>query len=1574
MKRLSVFFTACLVLLVCIAVPGTLKAYTDSNTVSIQHEGKTIEELTVTTDEISTLTAVAPELDVDSWQWQLLVDAQSDKWVDVYDKTDTECEFSYAMIKNMLDDSNSAYIRCEATCGDKEIYSSPVCITVVPTKAAESGFTDESMERYLIKDGTASDAPAAASLAAEPLAAANNDSDEYVTITIKYLDWKTWEENKIEAPLYSSYVAVLEKGTSFKKDVISPAFLGFAPYYDADPDDSDKTVDDSAAIISFDISELTGDITYNVYYKAVEVNYAVKFMYQNIHDDLYTENAAFYSTGTALTGTIITDAMINEHLAEKDTSDISGTGFQKLYHWPEAVAADGSTVFECYYDRNYYLVQFDMDGGYGVEPIFARYGTPFLVNDPIKPGYTFAGWELIKVDTDNNGEWEDVPAGTDTTLINEIPAYDCYYKAKWTPNTNTAVTVVYWLEDSNYVDPTDGSTVNKEEKYNYWASKNITAQSGTTINGEDYKSIEGLPGLDEYDVKYSEFAEADNSVEVKGSGSTIVNVYYDRKEYTLKFYYASEENGVYKVVGGSTYHFGTLGASANDAGDEVSLLDYTAEKSNWGTITAAPELNSTGAGRNYKTGKTQSNSNSSRYYYYISFTVKYGQDITDLWPCDVFKPVTRTTANTHVNWSQKTAYVSAWNGEHHVYYSQINRDNQTVKGNYEKLDYQLLFHSNFEDSDTVSYLCFWENGADVGWSVPSLWIYNIWVPVLNGHTVTGTEGVDYRVKNGITYKLEARYFTCDDSDLAHQTQPALEGYSVGANRDGGVNNDEQTRAIIEATGINTDGYKNKYCANFYYTRDDNPLRFYSHNKYVAKDATTIAVNGIDVPYETALTKDDFFFVPEYPDNLEENAYIFDGWYTSPECVPGTEFYSADGSYYGSTTAPTMPGKALTLYAKWTPIKHTVNFFNNYNEMLAYEAGTSVNMHRSFSDIVHGNLIGKEVGSPEQTDTSSGLTLTFAGWFYMENGEKKAFTPLDMPINRNMNIFADWSSQSPQPYRVSYVEYGDASKKVADDTYGYAYGGTTRTFAAKAGDPYNQLYERYNTGWFPTVSSHSITIAAEKDEKNPVNNVFSFEYVNVPDVSYTVRYLDKTTGLPVAAEKKVTTNNAVVTERFAIVQDMVPDAFYKNLTLSVEYKDNEWVSSESNIITFYYTANKQSAYYAVHHMMETVASAQSGEAPECTIDSEDFDEITRTEGTGDVGEVVSVSPLNRSGFDVIGNSGLLYVGKTSTNTPEPTRAELNSSGKYDLKVTKEGTELYIFYERKSYPYVVNYYEYNTTRILHESTAGTRPYEDEITVTAPSIDGYTCVSNTTQTMSIREETVEGSVTKNVMTFYYSPTQYTVEYKAVTSDGGRSTGLLSNTIEVKKGAELFDGSTPVSNSYYAFDGWYLDEACTQPAAMSNKVEIDEATNKLTPAKAELSDTESNIFYAKFTRRCGGLTIYRTTVSDVPQTFVYEVKNNVTGEIILVTAECRGEGIGTVTIKDLPYGQYTITQQNDWSWRFADNAQHLDHKLTYNASGQPITGSQLSFGMAVPDDAAKTAWLNGSSLLIKNKWGEQR
>lgn len=1550
-KRRLISFVLCLSLILTSVITPTTVGFAAEKSVQVTWNDKAISEITLEETQKEVLTAKASGVMGGDYQWQILLDAKKDIWVDVYDATERKLEVSYAVVKNMLDEAGSTYVRCAVTKGSETIYSEKVCVAVVFSQKENPQVTSYAGNRYV---GTENKSATEKQTVYRKARAA--EEPEFITITVKYLDIASLKEGAEESAIYSPYTARIERGTSFSQNVVSPTFIGFAPYLDSNNDRviDDQDTDASTLPLQYTGAQTLEDIVIYVYYKPIEVDFAVKYFFQNINDDLYTEDSIRYHKGKAETGTIVTNDYLQSQAGDT-------TGFTKMYHIPESVAADGSTVFECYYDRNYFLVQFDLDGGYGVDPIYARYGAPFLVNTPVKHGYIFDGWQLVDADADGNGTPDGVlPGDAPSELTSTVPACSYYYKAKWTRKT-TEYTVVYWLQN--------GTNADGDTKYDYLGSKGVdwTPGDAERVSGSDDLATSNICGSNDHthtdsckvSTKYYEYVTADTNVLVEGDGSTIVNVYYKPKEYTLKFYYAFEKESdhTYWVIGGSTYYFGggkgTTLDTGTDTGNEISLLTQYLNttgnaKGNIGQVDELPELNTTGLNRNYTLGSDTTSIGGATYQcYYISFTASYGQNISELWPCSVFQSVTRTEENTH-SWKNKEAFVSAWNGEYNVWYSRhhdgnpsTENDNQTIKGNQEKLDYQMLFETEPAGYDNVvAYTCFWENGANIGWSVPELYVYKIWVPVVDGdlenpNDTTTVDGKTVETVNGVRYKLLEAYDTCDDSNVDSQTQPVLEGYAP-------------LRRVGESIAVDSSLYANGSIVNFYYTCESNSFVMKNHGENVAYT---------EIPYGTKLSTLDEIkqlnesdnYAPTYPTNMEENAYSFGGWYTTEKCLPGTEYDLANSR---------MPAHGVILYAKWVPQTHKVNFFTTYDEMLTHEAGKTAEIYYE-ENVPHGDILGT-VETPTMQDDSN-LDLVFAGWFYMENGEKKAYSSLNMPINRNMNIFAEWSSHSPQPYRISYVKKSDKTVKVADDSTGYAYGGSTKTFLAKAGSPYNQLYSEYNSGWFPTVGSHSITIQSEADFYNPTKNVYTFEYVQATNITYTVRYVNKKTGEEVAKPKVIKTGDAVVTERFQAVADMVPDAFYKRLVLEVEDDGNgNYVGTENNVITFYYTPNETSAYYAVHFMLEKLNATDADRNNFDIYGNGGYEETgTHIEGIGEVDSTIYLQGQSISGFQMMGNNVYAYYPSATGGDPVIQKVDYRDTG-YGLRIDPTGSELYFFYKRKEYPYVVNYYHYNTTTPVDAknfpSEHGNAKYESTVSKSAKEIPGYTCVSADTQSIKIAADQ-NGEKGINVINFYYSPLQYTAEYKVVTEERGILKdsgvgGFLSNTIEVITGADELTGSVATANPYYEFVGWYRDAECTQPAA------FDAGTNKFTPSKDEMDDKNRNIYYAKFSRLYGDLTITRDDDAKDDQVYVYKIQDQDTGEVYYVTIEGSQDGIEkSVVVNDLPLGNYTVTQQNGWTWRYTDPGQNV----TLDPDGETVDFEQNWVKQ----------WLNGNSPLVKNRKG---
>ena len=121
-------------------------------------------------------------------------------------------------------------------------------------------------------------------------------------------------------------------------------------------------------------------------------------------------------------------------------------------------------------------------------------------------------------------------------------------------------------------------------------------------------------------------------------------------------------------------------------------------------------------------------------------------------------------------------------------------------------------------------------------------------------------------------------------------------------------------------------------------------------------------------------------------------------------------------------------------------------------------------------------------------------------------------------------------------------------------------------------------------------------------------------------------------------------------------------------------------------------------------------------------------------------------------------------------------------------------------------------------------------------------------------------------------------------------------------------------------------------------------------------MDDKNSNKFYAKFVPKTGKLTITRENACDDNQVYVYEVRNENGSFVMTVTVV----GNASVTINNLPFGKYTVTQLNDWSWRNDDASKTVNH--------ESVEGSTVVFGYAPGYVEANKKWLNGNSALVPN------
>lgn len=514
---------------------------------------------------------------------------------------------------------------------------------------------------------------------------------------------------------------------------------------------------------------------------------------------------------------------------------------------------------------------------------------------------------------------------------------------------------------------------------------------------------------------------------------------------------------------------------------------------------------------------------------------------------------------------------------------------------------------------------------------------------------------------------------------------------------------------IEIPGFKYDSNKvqgNNYY--LYYTRNSNKLDFNSAN---------VIVRSNTIPYDKALSS--YYFEPSYPTGiLEEGGYVFAGWYTDPGCTEAVAWDTAK-----------MPYNNTIFYAKWAPKTHTVKAYLT-KEVVGGEAIYTYH-------VPHGTAVPSAPANPTNGN------YTFVGWFYEENGVEKAFD-FSMPIVKDLNLYAKWSSNTLVAYTIKYtLENGTV---IADETTGSALAGTTLTFEAKTGD---ELNEDYQSGYFPHTGSHSLTMDING------NNEFTFVYVAKEKVGYTVRYLEKGTEKVLHEEKTAETSNAIITEKFVQISGYAPDAYQKRLVLSA--------NEAENVITFWYTKDDVHAPVQIVHWIQNIAG-------------EGYTEYqSSTNLNGEIGQTYTGTPLTIPGF---------------TYNEEKS----NASG----KLTAEGLELNLYYDRVKYSYTVRYVDATDNNKDIDPAAnvtGEGLFGAQVIGSQKEFNGYMPADNEPKQKSI----IIGTGTNEII-FYYYPCYYI---------GHVRSGGLNNTDTIRLTGSKANLTAAVTPGYL-YGGAFDDAKC--------------------------------------------------------------------------------------------------------------------------------------------------------------------
>lgn len=1314
------------------------------------------------------------------YQWQIRYDNDNDLWADIAGQKGKGILITPAMILSILREQGSTAIRCAVTADGKTLTSA-----AIPVRIA----APEALLTAALGSGSAQD----------DVSAVNEDEENKVDLVINYV----FANGKIAA---NPWAASLPAGVAYstKTPITIPTIPGYTPTIGEGANSANATLNGYQLSLSFSGEDLKKDCSVTVVYQPAPVKVVVEHYQQNIYNDNYTLFAA--EALSLVTGSTVGDV-------HKDYA-----GFYSLLYEHPTVAADGSTVVQVYYDRYYYLMKFELDGGYGADPVYARFGAAVEIGTPTRAGYEFGGW------ADENGNAVTIPAAMSenggTYYADWDPQETRYATAYWvmnddgtktyigseilkalsgstvsggntlTANTNVCALLAHTHNstcrqnctgedhihgDGNCVyscgkeahDHTSGCTctqtehtphnrscyVFQAETVNNYSSFGVFDYA-FTVNGlgvytnryyegyyyveiggsyyriDDYSGELSLVhtmtchthsdaccdlghehtdcvctlhshteecyscGLKEHThtadcktdlAKYVEFVEARQNVTVNGDGSTVVDVYYTYKTYTIRFIYAKKTTTGYQIAK-STGNGTFAGCSWTSGGTYLPTFRDPSGKTERSTV---------------EIGGTT--------YYYISLSAKYGADISAIWPSG-----NMGNAGTY-EWGSWAA--AAGTG----YREKYGDAHANIVGPYPTMSADMIVE-NPEKLEDGTYLA---QNMIAWWGVNENILphaYHNYFELLPGEEeVAGKVYVTYEGKR---YRLEETYvFTAAHNGTTRVDPIFYSGYvCINDSRD--TSNDTQA---------NSNNYRNNgncalcgdtcnYCNTFYYDRNGHSLYFWNYNGYLREGTGAQVVFGEALTKYGAYVSDAFMNQSEnYPDQLETDAYRFAGWYTTSDCLDGTQM----------DWTTTMPDSDMTVYAKWVPVPRTVRFFLDRADM---DADTIIpEKMASLYAATHGGAMDPD--SPYQafatrndvpnksyiTDvTVPGVSAgyenhpysgyTFVGWFYLDSkGSEKAFDPANMPVTHNLDLYGKWSSNVLCPYEIRFMldENGNGildageTTHVADPITGSTLAGNARTFDAK-GD--TALFADYQSGYFPNVSSHTIDFKAS----NEAGVIYSFLYKQSDPVAYTVEYRDTATGERIVidgqtvADKHVDDNTkAVVTENFKPVSGYMPDAYQKTLVI---------VPDGNNVIVFYYTKDIQHALYQVNHYIENLGGG--------------WTEYHSATFTGEIGKDYFASAETISGFgfsDALTNR-FNTEDQVNAFTGTALPGEVRFSAAADTvtgTLTGNGMQLNLYYTRNEHTYKVQYLEFGTETVLHPEKTGQAKYNELVAENAAYI---------------------------------------------------------------------------------------------------------------------------------------------------------------------------------------------------------------------------------------------------------------
>lgn len=610
-------------------------------------------------------------------------------------------------------------------------------------------------------------------------------------------------------------------------------------------------------------------------------------------------------------------------------------------------------------------VTFIANGGTAVPTQIIAEGGTATSGQTTRTGYTFRGWSTDK-DTYT-------PFDFNTSVNKDLTLY-AFWDADLVP-----VTIVYMYE---HADDAEYSPAGKSTRiyapagsYISIEKSNITQKNQThavryadTMDGaltEDAKQSDDANGrnatIPDISDTYYQYDHASNKRWVNPDGSTTVLVYYNRARVTLTFNYGKSR--------------------------PTASINYTS-------------LISEANRKKYAVSYTQNSPQ--EYTFTYSFTAKYGEDITAVWPqVGWVKDPNGNTPSYRRDGKTNTFY--AWQPPTG---SPQSSNMYTLEANLFNKDRGLSIDNDNGKLVGTGKL------SDVFTSVKKDWL-------IYARTTLPGESVDfiYDGKNYTIYKKACQLGYTGDETFDYKSlngctpisgKPTLYA-DYGSNMSIGglsVNKGSSLKAKFDET-FPKQISSGDNCQVLLYDRSTLVLSVWT------KDDTNSSPDPqkADYLYGDKIYNEDNDLLKKLEMTMRKEGYVFAGWYTTSEFTPGTEYKPDENS---SITAN------MDLYAKWEPKQFRAEYYLYMDDADPY----------AWQGFAEGGKIDDKL-------VPSAVLDSFLAWYWYQNGQ---LVPFDFTsvvganhVDKNgvLKLYAKWSGTNGKVSYLPGIGGDNATQEVVD---------------------------------------------------------------------------------------------------------------------------------------------------------------------------------------------------------------------------------------------------------------------------------------------------------------------------------------------------------------------------------------------------------------------------------------------------------------------------------------------------------------------------------------------------------------